>query len=278
MIWIFAVFVFMILCIIIYFNVPYSRIQSEFNSKVSYSISNNHSMHGLFTNNDIKNLPLPVRKYYEHCGFIGKPKMSYMRGEFENVIFSTSPTNPKMKITYTQYNFVNEPIRLAFIDSSLYGIPFQGLDSYIAGEGAMKGVVAKEFTLFDVKGNEINKSSLVTFLSESLIIPNVALQEYITWEEIDDTHAKATISYCDISASGVFTFNEEGEMISFTSDDRMYTNPDGTFQSAKWSAIFGNYELASGIKYPSSFQAVWHFTDGDFIYFDSNNTKIEYFE
>lgn len=92
----------------------------------------------------------------------------------------------------------------------------------------MKGVIAKFFPLFNQSGEAIDNASLVTFLSECLIIPNVALQDYIVWEEIDDLHAKAAIYYYGISANGVFTFNEKGEMRSFTTDDRAAASTDGT--------------------------------------------------
>lgn len=58
----------------------------------------------------------------------------------------------------------------------MYGIPFKGLDLYTAVNGTMKGVLAKLFTLFNQSGETMNKASLVTFLSECLIIPNVAIQ------------------------------------------------------------------------------------------------------
>jgi hypothetical protein len=95
----------------------------------------------------------------------------------------------------------------------------------------MKGVVAKAFTLFDQKGPEMDKACLVTVLSESLYVPNIALQDYITWEAIDDTHAKAVITAFGLSAGGIFTFNEAGEALEFTTDDRMAVGFDGSKQS-----------------------------------------------
>ena len=80
----------------------------------------------------------------------------------------------------------------------------KGLDAYIDGHGSMKGILAKSITLFDQTGPTMDKASLVTFLSECLLVPNAALQDYITWEAVDDLHARATISYYGISASGMF--------------------------------------------------------------------------
>ena len=108
-----------------------------------------------------------------------------------------------------------------------------------------------------------------------VLVPNAALQDYVVWEEIDDLHAKATISYYGISASGTFTFNEKGEMLSFTTDDREVISTDGTSEKVKWSAVCSEYEETNGIKKPSVFQAIWHYDDGDLIYFDGKDTVIK---
>jgi hypothetical protein len=122
----------------------------------------------------------------------------------------------------------------------------------------------------------MDKASLVTFLSECLIIPNAALQDFITWEEIDDLHAKATISYYGRTASGIFTFNENGEMLSFTTNDREATTVDGVSKNVKWSVVLSEYKETEGIKKPTVFQAIWHYDDGDLLYFDGKDVMIEF--
>lgn len=261
--------------IIVFFNVSYSKTRTEFTEISGNLIAKADRETGVFAEEDIADLPLPVQNYFRYCGYIGAPKMSHIKAMHRNVDFSFGKDKPATKIDYTQYNFANEPIRIAYIDSSMYGIPFEGLDSYIDGAGSMKGVIAKLFTLFNQTGEAMDKASLVTYLSECLIIPNVALQDYVIWEEIDDLHAKATISYYGISASGTFTFNEKGEMLSFTTDDREVISTDGTSEKVKWSAVCSEYEKTNGIKKPSVFQAIWHYDDGDLIYFDGKDTVIK---
>jgi len=139
----------------------------------------------------------------------------------------------------------------------------------------MKGIIAKIFTLFHQTGEVMDKASLVTFLSEYLIIPNAVLQNYIIWEEIDDLHAKATISYYSITASGIFTFKENGEMLSFTTDDREAVSTDGTSDKVKWSVAYSEYEETKGIKKPTVFQAILHYDDGDLMYFDGKDVSLQ---
>lgn len=263
--------------VFVYFMQPYSHIKSEFNMAVSKTADIMQLNNDRFTETDIRNLPLPVQKYFRTCGFIGKPKMSYMMATHKNVDFITEANKPIMKIEYTQVNFVKEPVRYAFIDTSMYGIPFQGFDSYSDGIASMKGVLAKSFTLFNQQGEDMNKACLVTVLSECLLTPNIALQEYIKWEKIDNTHARAIISYYGITASGLFTFAENGEMISFTTNDRMAVDFNGNSVQVPWSAVCENYLKVNGIKVPSSLKAIWHYQEGDQIYFNGNNVEIEYF-
>lgn len=256
MIWIvLGILVFAMIGVVVVLKAPYSKVKVDFNRASAELMKETLPSDEVFTEEDIKALPSPVKRYFNYCGFIGTKKMSCMKATFKNVAFKTGKDKPSLKIDYTQYNFVDKPNRIALIDSSMFGIPFQGFDSYNNGVGSMKGVVAKIYTMFDQQGEDMNKSSLVTYLAECFIVPNVILQDYITWESIDDIHAKATISYYGISASGIFTFNENGEMASFTTDDRVATETDGTAKNVKWTAICSDYKESKGIKKPTNFKS-----------------------
>jgi hypothetical protein len=260
----------------VFFSIPYSKTKTEFIKTVDNLLQKTVSENGIFSEEDITGLPLPVKNYFRYCGYIGTPKMSNIKIIYQDVDFSFSKGKPITKIDYTQYNFVSKPIRIAYIDSSMYAIPFEGLDSYKDGKGSMKGVLAKLFPLFNQTGENMDKSSLVNCLSECLIIPNVALQDYIVWEEIDDSHAKATISYYGITASGIFTFNQNGEMLAFITDDREATSTDGKSEKVKWSVVVSGYMETNGIKKPTVFQAIWHYDDSDFTYFDGKDITIKF--
>ncbi|UQZ32217.1 hypothetical protein C2I18_00830 [Paenibacillus sp. PK3_47] len=262
--------------LIVFFSIPYSKTKAEFSRMSSARLADHTASNGVFTREDWAGLPLPVRRYFETSGFTGMPKMSSMKAEFTHVEFILSANKPAISIDYSQYNFVLQPDRIALIDTSMYGVPFQGLDSYVNGAGSMKGVLAKTFTLFDQRGHEMDQACLVTFLSEVLLLPGAALQHYIGWEAIDDTQARATITSYGISASGIFSFRDNGECQSFTTDDRTAVGMDGSKQQVKWSARLGNYKVINGIRQPTHLQAIWHYPGGDLVYFDSHNLKVEY--
>ena len=265
--------------IVAWFYIPYSPVKSDFQKDVGTLISENQvrTDNGVFAKKDFRDLPVAIQKYIEGCGYIGTPKMSYLKMEYRNVDFAQGKNGPSLKIDYTQYNFINKPCRLALIDSSMFGIPFEGYDSYQDGIGSMKGVIAKTITLFNQTGADMDKACLATFLAESLFAPTILLQDYITFEEISTHKIRATITYGGQVASGIFTFNELYEMLSFTTNDRAVAGTDGSMEYIPWSAICNNYQLASnGIKYPTRFQAVWNYQDGDFVYFDGVISEVSY--
>lgn len=265
--------------LVIWFNIPYSPVKKQFQSDITALLAKNQlsADNELFAEKDFSHLPTAIQRYIENCGYIGTAKMSYLKMEYHNVDFSQGKSGPTLKIDYTQYNFINEPCRMALIDSSMFGIPFEGYDYYQNGTGGMKGVIAKAITLFDQTGADMDKACLATFLAESLFAPTILLQDYITFEEISDFEVRATITYGGQTASGIFTFNEQYEMISFTTNDRAVAGTDGNIEYIPWSAICNDYQLsANSIKYPTKFQAVWNYPDGDFVYFDGVISEVSY--
>jgi len=253
---------------LVFFNIPYSKTRTEFNHLTGSIIIETDKGTGIITENDIADLPTPVQNYFKFCGFIGIHKMAFMKVVYHDVDFLFGKDKPTMKIDYIQYNFASVPMRIAYINSAIYGITFEGLDAYVHGKGSMKGVIAKIHTLFNQTGDIMDKASLVTFLSECLLIPSVALQNYIIWEEIDDVNAKATISYYGETASGIFTFDEKNESVTFTTNDRVFTATDGTTDKVTWSTVSSDYQEKDGIKTPTEFKAIWEYKDGDLVYFD----------
>lgn len=265
--------------LLVWFNISYSPVKKRFQNDVASQVDENKLLdeNNVFTKEDFADFPTAIQKYIENCGYIGTPKMSCLKMEYHDVDFWQGRNGAKLVIDYTQYNFVKEPCRMALIDSSMFGVPFEGYDYYQNGTGGMKGVIAKAITLFNRTGADMDKACLVTFLAESMFVPSVLLQDYISFEEISDFEVQATIAYGGQSASGIFTFNEQYEMISFKTNDRAAMGTDGSVEYIPWSALCSDYRVSeNGMKYPTKFQAVWNYSDEDFVYFDGVISEISY--
>ena len=262
--------------ILIFFKLPMSKIKSEFNQKIQDVINRQQLMQESFSEEDIEYLPEALQRHFRYCGFIGMKKPTYMQITYKDVNFIQ--VDKPLKIDYMQYNFTTHPERMAFIDSSVMGIPFQGIDHYLEGKGGMKGVIAKIICLFNVQGKEMDEAGLVTCLAEGILLPTFILQDYVTWESIDNRHVKGTIDYYGSKVSGIFTFNESGAVSSFyTSDRKMAEGNTGIIKAVDWECIVEDYKEVDGIKYPTCLKAIWHEEKGDLVYFDSNQFKVTYY-
>lgn len=119
-----------------------------------------------------------------------------------------------------------------------------------------------------------DQGTLVRFLAEIVWIPSAALSDYITWEEINLNSARATMSFGDITAAGVFTFNDRGEPIGFTAE--RYRDVDGEFEMETWSISMDNYQMFDGIKVPAAGEITWELAEGDFTWYKFEIKEFEY--
>lgn len=261
--------------LLIYFNISYSPLKTEFNNDFESLDRDSKKEIEHFIKEDFSAFPLAIQKYMENNGFIGKEIMDYAYMEYKDVDFAQSPDR-KLKIDYKQYNFAKKPNRIALIESSMFGIPFEGYDYYKNAKGGMHGMLGKMINLFHEQGDEMDKGALCTYLSECLFVPSSILyNKNISFEEIDPFNVKASIYDNGISASGIFTFNENYQLEKFYTEDRPAVKEDGSIDYIPWSANILSYKkYESGINFIDHVQIIWHYPEGDFIYFDGSIDKL----
>lgn len=231
----------------------------------------------IITEKDIVSLPEPVQKYFRYCGFLGKEKMMNAQVIWEDVFLKTSPKNNWMSINCFQFNSVAEPMRIAYMKHRIMGMfPFEGRDKFQDAHGNMRIKLFKVITIADATGKEMDESGLVTILAEALLVPGYALQPYIQWIAIDSHTAKAVLTYNSIQVSGLFYFNDLGELLRFESNDRNYSEKGTEYKNYKWSAVASDYVEKNGMKFPSHFKAVWHTEDGEYEYYKGTIVDIKY--
>lgn len=268
-----------VLVVVVY--VPTQTLKVMFISIVKDSIKENNEEYGIlgnevYTEKDIENLPIAVQRFFKYAGYIGKEKVYNVHVTYGETDFKLSQDKPMLKIKYEHYNFLKNLERIASIETSVKGIPFDGLDNYTDGQGSMTGKLAKCITLFDVRGVEMDISSLVTCLSEMIFLPSVALEDYVAWESIDDNTARATIKHSAYQVSSLFKFSDNGEMLSVETDDRYMDEGEGKSSRQKWVVEISDYINENGINHPSRAKAIWKLDKGDYTYFDGKDIKIEY--
>lgn len=260
----------------IYFNVPYSGLNTSFKHYLVRSGENTNANKKeiKYTLND---LPQCIRNFYSYAGLMDKAGCKHVSINLKDADFVNVEMKKTLKIDYSEHIFGDVPSRFAFIDSSLYGIPFQGLDSFFDGKGGMKGVIAKNITLFDQRGKDMDKSTLVTWLSEIIFMPSQLLNGEIEMKELDKNSVSVSVTYDNITVSGVYKFKDNGELTEFTTDDRAMIYSDGRVEYKKWSAIFEDYTKRGSLLLPDRFKAVWHLDNSDLTYFDGSNIEYKFY-
>lgn len=230
----------------------------------------------VITEEDIGKLPTPVKKYFRYCGYVGKNKMMNAEILWHEAYHRRTQKSNWMKLSYYQFNSAFVPTRIVHIYTRLIGIiPMNIIEKYQDGIGSWQMKVLKTISLIDVKAiKELNESALVTFLSEALLVPTIALQPYITWFEVDCYTAKAMIKYNGNEVSGIFRFNERGEFIEFETDDRYNSENGKIYNKCKWLGMCSNYTEKNGVKYPTEFKAVWKTDEESFEYFNGKIKEI----
>jgi|LNFM01.1.fsa_nt_gb hypothetical protein len=230
----------------------------------------------VFSAEELVSLPDPIENFLHQARWVGKAKPYNARIRWDDVAFRRSPSAQWMKLECHQFNSVAAPARFAYMRAKLLGVvPFEGLDETHDGHGSMRLALAS-FAAGDERGREMDTSSLVTFLAEALLVPSVAVQEYIEWEAIDARSAAATLTFGDTSVRGVFHFDERGLCSRFVTEDRYISEGKGQYTRRRWIAECSQYVEMGGVLVPSHMRASWRLPDGDLEYFHGNIVDVEY--
>lgn len=163
-------------------------------------------------------LPAPIQKWLHVAGVVGKPML-------RNAYFKQQAwmkLDEKQADWYDafseQFTTMNPPVFIWRVNMKMYPlVNVVGRDAYADGKGAMLIKPLGIFAAVDERGNEkIDQAAMHRFLAELAWVPSGVLNEYISWEEIDETSARATMEYKGITASGVFKFDENGDLKGFS--------------------------------------------------------------
>ena len=229
---------------------------------------------GLVSNGELVGLPSSVQKWLEYSQLVGKERISTVRLKQVGSL-RMKEEQPWMAEEAEQYFTTVEP---GFIwKAKIKPAPvlfIVGRDRYYNGQGNMLIRFLSLITVANGTGPEIDQGTMLRYLAETVWFPSAALSDYITWEEINETSARASMSYGGVTASGVFTFNEMGEAVNFTA--KRYMDNNGKYSLETWSVSMRDYKMFEGIKIPTKGELTWKLQSGDFTWFNWEITDIEY--
>lgn len=265
--------------LLIYWNISYSPSKSKFDKELKARLLKVEVSNEVCTKEEIEKLPEPLIRYCNYIGLENTPKYQVVRTLFKNTKFVFDASSGKLlDMDYDLWLFFDEFYRSAFCSSSMYGIPFEGRDYCTDDkEGGMKGILGKAIQLFDVSTKQGYEAGLISWLAEGAALnPSILLSPYVTYEYIDNTKVKATVTYKGVSGSGVFTINEDGAITEFYSDERQVEKIDGIDTRIGWRCEYEDYILENGILRAHTVRSIKIYPDKEVVYFAADNFEVDY--
>ncbi len=242
--------------------------------KVRQLFSSSNQDDRIITDRDIEGLPQPVQRNLRYTGVIGRKRISTVRLR-QKALFRLKPNQKPMPL-YAKQFFSSDPPGFVWQAKAKMNplMWVSGSDSYVNGKGRLVMKLWSFIRVVNAYGPKLDQGELLRYLSEVIWFPTAYLSEYITWEAVDDSSAKATISYGGITASAILYYDSEGRLIRLDAD--RYMDTDEAAVTQKWSTPVKQYAEVNGLKIPVKGAAVWHLPGGDFEYIDLEITGIEY--
>lgn len=243
------------------------KFKSEYKNEVKIGVSQTKSLPKTILSEDsIKDLPEPVKKYIRYSGFLNKPIVHNFRLDFSGKIRSHEKRE-WMNLTSEQYNFIPTSTRLFYLDATMKGLPVAGFHCFKNGIAYMDIRLLSIFKVEFQKGSVMNTSETVTFFNDMCCMaPATLIDKRIEWLEVEENKVKASFTNNDITISAWLYFNEKGELVNFISEDRSALIEDGTTKKLKWSTPLRDYKTINGYKLASYAEAIYTYPDGDFTY------------
>lgn len=239
------------------------------------SISKNIS-YNKFTFEQIKDLPIPVQRYFKYSLEEGQHYISYVKLKHEGQ-FRQNENQKWMPIKGEEFFSIEKP-GLVWV-GKIQLLPFiwiTGLDEYIEGKGKFQIKLMSFVTIVDApKGRELDSGELMRWLGEAPLFPTALLpSNYLQWQEIDLNSARAVVNFAGLTVSLIFHFNEKGEITRM--EGNRFRSMNNSYVNERWIGHYSDYTAIENIVVPMALEVAWNTQAGNFSYAKFIVTEISY--
>lgn len=231
----------------------------------------------VITQDDIKDLPEAVKNWLRHSGAIGKPFINIGKVMQKAEMKMNPEQSNWLTATAIQYTTIDHPAFIWTVDVKMNDLlHFKGRDKFKNGKGEMVIKMNSLINVVNEQGEKLDEGTIQRFLGEMVWFPSLALSPYITWEKINDSTAKATMTYKGTTGSGIFYFNSDGDVTKYSALRFKGNKTDAKRQ--EWIMLIEDYKIFEGIKVPAKMTATWKLDEGDWTWLKLEVTDINYNE
>ncbi len=230
----------------------------------------------IVTEADLAHLPELVKRYIRYSGAIGKPRVIGFKAAFAGKI-RKNEQSPWMPFRVEQHSFINESIRLFWMDAVMMHLPVKGFHCFKQGNAFMD---IRLFGLFRVQymdGKEMGIAETVTFFNDMCCLaPATLIDQRINWLKTEDNRVLAEFTDRGITISAWLHFDAEGKLVNFSSNDRYEYIGKGKALQRTWLTPIKNYRKIGGFILPSEVEVFYKHPEGDFCYGKFEMTDMKY--
>ncbi len=227
----------------------------------------------LLMESDISNLPVPVQHYLRYTGSVGKPKINRFKVKLSGKIRANDQAE-WMPFNSIQYNFMNNPARLFFMDAAMKNIPVAGYHRYMNEQAFMDIRLLSLVKVQYMDGGDMDISETVTFFNDMCCLaPATLIDKRIKWLDVEGKLVNASFTNNNITIHASLYFDEEGKLVNFISNDRV------NFDAGKkmpWSTPIESYGEKKGYILPQKCEAVYQYPDKKMAYGEFVVEEVSY--
>jgi hypothetical protein len=237
---------------------------------------NKQNISHTLTEDAIRDLPEAVKNWLQRSGTIGKPFQSLGK-VVQRAEMQIKPGQDWMRASALQYTTIDQPGFIWTVDVPMNALlGFRGRDKFENGKGEMLIKLNSLVKVVHAQGDKLDEGSIQRYLGEMVWFPSSALSPHVRWEAIDDTSAKATMSFNATEGSGTFHFDENGDVTKYVA--QRFQGSEENAQRHEWVMEIEDYGVFEGIRVPTKMTATWKLDAGDWTWLKLEVTEIRYNE
>jgi hypothetical protein len=215
-------------------------------------------------------LPEPVQRYLRFTGVVGKP-FAHKVHLRQRGTMQLARGLPWVPLEAEQWYTVRPP---GFVWNCTLFVGFlpivRARDSYLAGEGHMVIKAGSTVTAADARGEELDQGEMMRFLNEMMWFPSAFLEDNVSFDAVDSTSARVTLSDHGRRVTATMAFDADGRLTEFVG--QRYAGRE----LATWSVPVVAYGELAGLRLPTRCKAVWKLARGDQEYVEVTVTELHH--
>jgi Family of unknown function (DUF6544) len=228
---------------------------------------------GVVTEDMLADLPEPVRRYLRYTGVVGRPFPGTVRLRQTGTI-RLGPGQLWVPLDAEEHYSVRPPGFVWAGTARLGPFPVaRARDMYAEGTGRMLVKVASLWPVVNASGEQMDQAEMLRYLNEMMWFPAAFLAGNISFEPVDDSSARVTLTDHGRTVTGTLVFDQQGRLTDFVA--QRYRTP-GASDPDTWSTPITGYGEFEGLRLPATGKAIYKLPGGDLDYINVTLTELHY--